>query len=89
MRILRLALTNPFTKEVWERIRRYLEKDIDSFTMEEAEDFLELTRRAVMDYGIGQGVMEAFKLHIYATIVRSMTYRRILRGKEKRKSSAI
>lgn len=85
-RILKLALANPFTKEEWERLKRYLEKDIDEFTMEEAEDFLELARKAVMDYGIGEGVVEAFKLHIYATIVRSMTYRRILREKEKQKS---
>jgi len=88
-RILKLALANPFTKEEWERLKRYLEKDIDEFTMEEAEDFLELARKAVMDYGIGEGVVEAFKLHIYATIVRSMTYRRILREKEKQKSEQL
>lgn len=63
-RILRLSTLNPLTREEWEKIKRYLEKD--ELTLEEALEFRELARKVVDEYG---HLTEAWKLHIYASIM--------------------
>lgn len=73
-RILRLAATNPLTKEEWEKILKYLVKDLKTFTLEEAYEFRELARKVVREHG---DVPEAYKLHIYASIAVGMAYRRL------------
>ncbi|MHB9301886.1 hypothetical protein [Thermofilum pendens] len=62
-RITSVAGLNPLTREEWEKVKKYLEKD--ELTLEEAEEFRELARRVVREYG---QYPEAWKLHIYATI---------------------
>jgi len=49
-RISSLATSNPFTKEEWEKLKRYLEKDLKEFTLKEAEEFRELGRKAIAKY---------------------------------------
>ncbi len=70
----RLVLANPLTKEEWEKIFRYIEKDPETFTLEEANEFLELARKVVREYG---EYREAWKLHLYAAMVKGWTLRRI------------
>jgi len=68
---MRLATLNPLTREEWERLKVYLDKsERDELTLEEADDFLELARKVVREYGEHP---EAWKLHIYATITRALT----------------
>jgi len=70
-RVLRLATTNPLTKEEWDKLRLYLDKsEKNELTLEEADELLELSRKVVREYG---EYPEAWKLHIYATIVRTLT----------------
>jgi len=70
-RVLRLATTNPLTKEEWDKLRLYLDKsEKNELTLEEADELLELSRKVVREYG---EYSEAWKLHIYATIVRTLT----------------
>ena len=72
--VMRLATLNPLTREEWERLKAYLDKsERDELTLEEAEDFLELARKVVREYGEHP---EAWKLHIYATITRALTAKR-------------
>ena len=63
IRVMRLALMNPLTKEEWAKIKYYLDKD--ELTLEEALEFRELARKVVREYG---EYPEAWKLHIYASI---------------------
>ena len=79
LRLMRLAATNPLTKEEWERIRRYLEKD--ELTLEEALELRELARKATDEYGERP---EAWKLHIYASIMVGKAIRRL---REKKSTS--
>jgi len=79
LRLMRLAATNPLTKEEWERIRRYLEKD--ELTLEEALELGELARKATDEYGERP---EAWKLHIYASIMVGKAIRRL---REKKSTS--
>ena len=44
-RLSTLATSNLFTKEEWEKLKRYLEKDPKEFTLKEAEEFRELGRK--------------------------------------------
>jgi len=70
-RVLRLATTNPLTKEEWDKLRLYLDKsEKDELTPEEADELLELSRKVVREYS---EYSEAWKLHIYATIVKTLT----------------
>ncbi|ABL79132.1 hypothetical protein Tpen_1737 [Thermofilum pendens Hrk 5] len=73
-------LSNPLTKEEVEKLREYLEKDPGEFTMEEAEDFLRLARKAVEEHG---DKYEVYKLHLYAALVRGWTRRRLAKAEEK------
>ena len=71
---MRLATsTNPLTKEEWKRPGELLDKDDQ--TLEEALELRELARKVVREYG---EYPEAWKLHIYASIMA---------GKELRKTS--
>jgi len=72
LRLMRLASTNPLTREEWERIKRYLEKD--ELTLEEALELRELARKATDEYGDRP---EAWKLHIYASIMVGRAIRRL------------
>jgi phosphoketolase len=69
--VLRLATTNPLTKEEWDKLRLYLDKsEKDELTPEEADELLELSKKVVREYS---EYSEAWKLHIYATIIRTLT----------------
>ncbi len=62
-RLFSLA-TNPLTKEEWKRIKELLDKD--DLSLEEALELRELARKVVLEHGDRP---EAYKLHIYATIM--------------------
>lgn len=79
--VLRLAV-NPMSKEELEKIKYYLEKDPDTFTLEEAYEFLELARKFAWEYG---DRVEPWKLHIYAAMVVGWTIRRKWEEEEKQK----
>jgi len=80
-RVIKLALLNPLTKEEWEKIKEYLDKsERGELTLEEADEFLELARKVVKEYG---EYAEAWKLHMYATIVRALLIKKLA---EKKKS---
>ena len=72
-RFTRLSTMNPLTKEEWEKIRRYLEKD--ELTLEEALELRRLARKVTDEYG---DRIEAWKLHIYASIMVGWALRRKL-----------
>ena len=73
-RMMRLAaLANPLTKEEWERLKELLDKDPDKVTLEEALELRELARKVVREYG---EYPEAWKLHIYASILVGAAIRR-------------
>ncbi|GAY26212.1 conserved hypothetical protein [Desulfurococcaceae archaeon AG1] len=83
-RMMRLATMNPLTKEEWEKIKYYLEKD--QLTLEEALEFRELARKVTDEYGDRP---EAWKLHILASIRVGEAMRRkkeeMMKKKEKEK----
>ena len=81
-RILSLATSNSFTKEEWEKLKRYLEKDPKEITLEEAEEFRELGRKAIVEYWDRP---EAYKLHLYTCIVYRLTLRKVYEEKEKKR----
>ena len=81
-RLSTLAIANPFTKEEWDKLKKYLEKDPKEFTLKEAEEFRELGRKAIVEYGDRP---EAYKLHLYTCIVYGLTLRRVYEEKEKKK----
>ena len=80
-RLSLLALTNPFTKEEWEKLKRYLDKDPKDFTLKEAEEFRELGRKAIAEYWDRP---EAYKLHLYTCVVYGLTLRKLKEEREKR-----
>jgi predicted transcriptional regulator len=78
-RVVKLAMLNPLTKEEWEKIKEYLDKsERGELTLEEADEFLELARKVVKDYG---EYAEAWKLHMYATIVRALLIKKLAEKK--------
>ena len=79
-RLSLLATANPFTKEEWDKLKRYLDKDPKDFTLKEAEEFRELGRKAIAEYWDRP---EAYKLHLYTCVVYGLTLRKL--GEEKRK----
>ncbi|NAZ12972.1 MAG: hypothetical protein GU359_02315 [Desulfurococcales archaeon] len=83
VRMSLLASLNPFTKEEWEKLKKYLDKDPNDFTLEEAEEFRELGRKAIREYWDRP---EAYKLHMYTCVVYGLTLRK-LDEKEKKKES--
>jgi DNA anti-recombination protein RmuC len=80
-RLSLLALTNPFTKEEWEKLKRYLDKDPKDFTLKEAEEFRELGRKAIAEYWDRP---EAYKLHLYTCVVYGLALRKLKEEREKR-----
>jgi hypothetical protein len=82
-RLASLATANPFTKEEWEKLKRCLEKNPKDFTLEEAEEFRELGRKATAEYWVRS---EAYRLYMYAYIVYGLTLRRVYEEKEKKNS---
>jgi len=72
-RMFKLATVNPITREEWEKARRYFEKD--ELTLEEALEFREITRKITDEYG---HLPEAWKLHIYASIMVGLALRKKL-----------
>jgi len=85
---MRLATLNPLTREEWERLKLYLDKsERDELTLEEADDFLELARKVVREYGEHP---EAWKLHIYAAMTRALTAKRYYeqRGREEKREQS-
>jgi hypothetical protein len=79
-RLSTLATTNPFTKEEWDKLKKYLEKDPKEFTLKEAEEFRELGRKAIAEYWDRP---EAYKLHLYTCVVYGLTLRRVYEEKKK------
>lgn len=70
-RVVRLALATPLSREEWEKLKEYLDKsERGELALEEADEFLELARKVVKEYGEYPG---AWKLHTYATITRALT----------------
>ncbi len=74
-RLLRLA-HNPLTREEWRRLAELLDKD--RYTPEEAEELLELAKKARDEYWDRE---EAWKLYIFARIVYVETHYRRAEGK--------
>jgi hypothetical protein len=82
---MRLATTNPLTKEEWARLKELFEKsERNELTLEEADEFLELARKVALEYG---EYPEAWKLHIYATITRALLYKKYYEEKQKQSES--
>ena len=71
------------TKEEWEKLKRFLEKDPGDFTLREAEEFRELGRKAIAEYWERP---EAYKLHLYTCVVYGLALRKL--GEEKGKKEA-
>jgi hypothetical protein len=80
-RVAKLSVANPLTKEEWEKILKYIEKNPEEFTLEEAEEFLELARKVVMEYG---EYVEAWKLHILAAMTVGIVLRKYREKEEKK-----
>lgn len=70
-RLIGLASANPFTREELKRLKELLDKD--ELALEEALELRELARKAVREYG---HYPEAWKLHIYASIMVGLARRR-------------
>ncbi len=62
--LIRLAVINPLTKEEFRRLKELFEKD--ELTYEEAVEFRDLARKVVWEY---MDRPEAWKLHLYASIM--------------------
>jgi hypothetical protein len=80
-RLSLLATANPFTKEEWDKLKRYLDKDPKDFTLKEAEEFRELGRKAIAEYWDRP---EAYKLHLYTCVVYGLTLRKLEEEKRRR-----
>jgi hypothetical protein len=84
-RVAGLALANPLTKEEWEKVLKYIDKKVEEFTLEEAEEFVELARKVALEYGDRP---EAWKLHILAALTLGLVLRRYREVEEKEKKQA-
>jgi len=80
-RLFKMATLNPLTKEEWEKIKEYFEKE--ELTVDEAMEFRELTRKVVKEYWM---YPEAWKLHYYACIMVGIALRKQMLEEEKKKS---
>jgi len=78
-RVLEIAFTNPISKEEWRRIKELLDKD--ELTLEEALELRELARKVAWIYGHR---VEAWKLHLYASMAVGFA-RKKLEEEEKKK----
>jgi acyl carrier protein phosphodiesterase len=84
-RVAGLALANPLTKEEWEKVLKYIDKKVEEFTLEEAEEFVELARKVALECGDRP---EAWKLHILAALTLGLVLRRCREMEEKEKKQA-
>jgi len=83
-RTIGLGMLNPLSRDELRKIEEYIDKsEKDTITLEEAEEFRDLARKFVMEYGEHVG---AWKLHMYATITLALTRKKYL--EEKRKQEA-
>jgi hypothetical protein len=72
--LMKLVIANPLTKEEWKRLKELFEKnEKDKLALEEVDEFLKLVRKVVREYWDRR---EVCRLHIYAAIVRCLTYRK-------------
>jgi hypothetical protein len=75
-RTIGLGMLNPLSRDELKKIEEYLDKsEKDTITLEEAEEFRDLARKFVMEYGEHVG---AWKLHMYATITLALTRRKYM-----------
>ncbi len=74
-RIMRLIRVNPLSKEEYERLKELLDKD--DLTYDEAIELRDLARKIIKEYG---EYPEAWKLHIYASIMVGLAM--LKKGKE-------
>ncbi len=70
-RFIRLAAGNPFSEEEVRRLEELISKD--ELTLDEALELRELARKAIREYG---EYPEAWKLHLYASIMVGLALRR-------------
>jgi hypothetical protein len=83
--VMRLAVANPLSKEEWARLKELFEKsERNELTLEEADEFLELARKAALEHGENP---KMWKLHIYATITRALLYKKYYEKKEEAKEA--
>ncbi|MGC9227141.1 hypothetical protein [Caldivirga sp.] len=72
-RIMKLGTsTNPLSKDEWKRLGELLDKD--DLTYEEAVELRDLARKIIKEYG---EYPEAWKLHIYASIMVGRALRKM------------
>ena len=79
-RMFSLGLTNPTTKEEWRRVKELFEKD--ELTLEEALELRELARKIAWELG----TPEAWKLHIYASVMVGLAMKKKSERIEKEKN---
>jgi len=79
-RFIKLAFMNPLSKDELRRIKELLDKD--ELTLEEALELRELARKVTDEYGDRP---EAWKLHIYASIMVGYALRKMREKEEKEK----
>jgi hypothetical protein len=77
LRLSAKPLTNPLTKEEAWRLRELIEKE--KLTLEEADELREIARKLVREHG--DAVPEAWKLLIYASIMRGLALSELEEGK--------
>ena len=73
------AMLNPLTKEEAIRLKELLDKE--KLTLEEADNLREIARKLVREYGDRVG--EAWKLLIYASIMRGIALSELEERKER------
>ncbi len=79
-RVLEIAFTNPISKEEWRRIKELLDKD--ELTLEEALELRELARKVAWVYGHR---VEAWKLHLYASMAVGFARKKLEEEKKKQR----
>jgi hypothetical protein len=80
-RTVGLGMLNPLSRDELRKIEEYIDKsEKDTITLREAEEFRDLARKFVMEYGEHVG---AWKLHMYATITLALTRKKYMEEKQK------
>ncbi len=71
---MKLAITNPFTKEEWRRLKELLDKsEKEDLAIDEAYELLNLARKAIDEYW---EYPEAWKLHMYASMMVGFAWKK-------------
>jgi len=82
--IMRLAITNPFTKEEWKKLKELLDKsEKEDLTIEEVYELLNIARKVVHEYG---EYPEAWRLHMYVAMMVGFEWRN--RGRRRRRKQS-